>query len=130
MTLGFKVKINALISCFLGGIFLLLIVSNSANAAEKFCSYDSKTGKPNPLGMRTYITVETREGNTIFIYEQFPSIVAEKITISNRRELVFYGINIKKARQILLKNPKYYYELVGYEDPDGFAPVNAVLTCE
>ncbi len=130
MTICFQVKINVVILCFLGGIFLLLIASNSANAAEKFCSYDPKIGKPNPLGMRTYITVETREGNTIFIYEQFPSIVAEKITISHRRELVFYGINIKKARQILLKNPKYYFELVGYEDPDGFAPVNAVLTCE
>ncbi|HCF27265.1 MAG TPA: hypothetical protein DEV81_08705, partial [Cyanobacteria bacterium UBA11049] len=71
----FKFKTSVVISGFIGGIFLLLIANNSANAAEKFCSYDPKTGKTNPLGMRTYITVETREGNTIFIYEQFPSIV-------------------------------------------------------
>ena len=79
--------------------------------------------------MRAYITAKTEKGNTVFVYEQFPSIVAEKITISNRRELVFYGINIKKARQILLQNPQYYSELIGYEDSEGFAPVNAVLTC-
>lgn len=42
---------------------------------------------------------------------------------------MFYGINLKKARQILLQNPQYYSELVGYEDPEGFAPVNAVLIC-
>lgn len=119
-----------IISAFLGILlFEFLIVSNSANAAEKSCSYDPNLGKPNPLGMRAYITVKTEKGNIVFVYEQFPSIVAEKITISNRRELVFYGTNIKKARQILLQNPKYYSELVGYEDSEGFAPVNAVLTC-
>ena len=120
---------KAVISGFFGAWLFLLLVAPSANAAPKSCSYDPNSGKPNPLGMRAYITVETKEGNTVFVYEQFPSIVAEKITISNRRELVFYGINIKKARQILLKNPKYYSELVGYQDPDGFAPVNAALIC-
>lgn len=123
--------IKIVVSGFLGALlFLFLIMTNPVTAAEKVCSYNPNLGKPNPLGMRSYITVETKEGNTVFVYEQFPSIVAEKITIYNRRELVFYGINIKTARHILLKNTKYYSELVGYEDPDGFAPVNAVLTCE
>ncbi|EDX75544.1 hypothetical protein MC7420_1462 [Coleofasciculus chthonoplastes PCC 7420] len=34
------------------------------------------------------------------------------------------------ARVILLQNKNYYSELVGYDDPEGFAPVNEVLTCE
>lgn len=61
------------------GLLFLLLIGSSANAAEKTCSYNPKSGKPNPLGMRAYITVKTDKGNTIFIYEQFPSIVAKKL---------------------------------------------------
>lgn len=109
------------------GAGLFVLIWNKPTTAET-CDYDPNSGKANPLGMRAYITARIEKGNTIFVFEQFASIVAE-ITIANKRELVFYGINIKKARQILLKNPQYYSELVGYEDPEGFAPVNTVLTC-
>lgn len=117
-----------IISSFLVAGLFVLVVGNKPTTAET-CDYNPNLGKPNPLGMRAYITARTDKGNTIFVFEQFPSIVGEKITIANKRELVFYGINIKKARQILLKNPQYYSELVGYEDPEGSAPVNTVLTC-
>jgi hypothetical protein len=29
----------------------------------------------------------------------------------------------------MLNNSDYYSELVGYADPEGFAPMDAVLTC-
>ncbi|HEY9845606.1 MAG TPA: hypothetical protein V6D03_05350 [Candidatus Caenarcaniphilales bacterium] len=79
--------------------------------------------------MRSYITAKEDSGNTTFVYEQFPSQVGENITIANRRELVFYKTNIQKARALLLKNKNYYSALVGYEDPQGFSPINSTLVC-
>jgi hypothetical protein len=32
------------------------------------------------------------------------------------------------VRQLMLENSDYYSELVGYPDPEGFGPVNNVLT--
>jgi hypothetical protein len=29
----------------------------------------------------------------------------------------------------MLQDPGYYNELVGYPAPEGFAPMNAILTC-
>lgn len=40
------------------------------------CSYNPQSGKPNPLGMRTFITAIEETGNSTFIYEQFPSTVS------------------------------------------------------
>ncbi len=82
--------------------------------------------------MRAFITIKEKEGNTTFIYEQFPSPLgdANKVTIASKRELTFYEKNLDTARVILIQNKKYYSELVGYEDREGFAPVNAVLSCK
>jgi hypothetical protein len=109
---------------------LLCLSSYPTVATAKTCRYNPNLGKPNPLGMRAYITLTEANGNTTAIFEQFPSIVVDKITIANRREMVFYGRSVNEARQLLLKNSQYYSELVGYKDPEGFAPVNAVLTCQ
>ena len=108
---------------------LLCLLSYPALASAKTCRYDSSLGKPNPLGMRAYITLTESNSNTTAMFEQFPSPVANRITIANRREMVFYGRNVNEARQLLLRNSQYYSELVGYKDSAGFAPVNAVLTC-
>jgi len=35
------------------------------------CAYDPASNIPNPLGMRAFVTVEEREGDTVFVYEQF-----------------------------------------------------------
>lgn len=79
--------------------------------------------------MRTYITAKEESGDTTFVYEEFPAPVSENVTLSTTRELVFYKTNISEARTLLLHNRNYYSELVGYEDPEGFAPVNAVFAC-
>jgi hypothetical protein len=118
-------------------IFLALGVlffpfSCAASKTERTCQYNPDSGKPNPLGMRAFITIKEKEGNTTFIYEQFPSPLgdANKVTIASKRELTFYEKNLDTARVILIQNKKYYSELVGYEDSEGFSPVNAVLSCK
>jgi hypothetical protein len=108
---------------------LLVLLSYPTVATAKSCQYDPNIGKPNPLGMRAYIRLAEADGNTTVTFEQFPSPVGDRITIANRREMIFYGRNVNEARQLLLRNPQYYSELVGYQDPEGFAPANAVLTC-
>jgi len=114
-------------------ILLALVVfplSCAASSSSRVCQYNPESGKPNPLGMRAYITITEDEGSTIVTYEQFPSTVDENITLTTKRELTFHDTPLDTARVILLQNKNYYSELVGYDDPDGFAPVNQVLTCE
>lgn len=118
------------LSLLVASLFLHLFLGNLSAASAKTCSYNPASGKPNPLGMRTFITLKEKGRDTIAVFEQFPSNVAENITIANKREMMFYNTNIEKARQLLLRNPQYYSELVGYEDSDGFAPINAVLSCK
>ncbi len=96
------------------------------------CQFDPDLGLPNPLGMRAYLTIEEDVGNTNFIFEQFPSPLGDgqvPATIASQRILTFYETGLEEARQLLLQNPDYYSELVGYPDSEGFAPMNAVLTC-
>ncbi|MBE9126306.1 MULTISPECIES: hypothetical protein [unclassified Coleofasciculus] len=111
-------------------LLLIFPLSCAASKSSRTCQYDPDSGKPNPLGMRSYITITEEENNTIFTYEQFPSNVAENITLATKRELTLYNTSLDTARVILLQNKNYYSELVGYDDPEGFAPVNEVLTCE
>ena len=125
----FSMKINQLRFLVLLP-FLLLPLSCSASNPGITCQFDPESGKPNPLGMRAYITITEKEGNTYVVFEQFPSNVADKITIANKREMILSETPLDTARVILLQNPDYYSELVGYEDPEGFAPVNEVLTCQ
>ena len=110
------------------------INDRQAQSTEKqiTCSYDPQGGKPNPLGMRAFITAIEKDGNSQFIYEQFPSVVTGNIpiTIENKRTLTFYDTKIEKARTILRENSNYYSELVGYSDVEGFAAVNEVLKCK
>lgn len=97
------------------------------------CEYDPNSGRPNPLGMRAYVTLTEEDGNTHIVFEQFPSNLNldpdTPATIASSRTLTFYNTDIDQARQIMLDNPAYYAELMGYEDPEGFAAVNQVLTC-
>ena len=111
-------------------ILLIFPLSCAASNKGRICQYNPDSGKPNPLGMRSFITIKEEEGTTTFTYEQFPSTVAENITIATQRELTFHNTPLDTARVILLQNKNYYSELVGYDDPEGFAPVNEVLTCE
>ncbi len=98
------------------------------------CAFDTGMGKPNPLGMRAYITAVEINGDTTFTYEQFPSNVnGEKdvpATIGQQRRLTFYKTNVTKARDLMLKNPVYYEELVGFKDVSRFKDVNDLMRCQ
>lgn len=102
-------------------------------APEQVCTYDPSLGQPNPLGMRAYLTI-TAEADTItFLYEQFPFNTGDgsvPITLSYERALTFYETDLEQARQILLNSPGLYSDLVGYEDPEGFGPLDALITCQ
>lgn len=112
---------------------ILLALSTMAKAEPtQTCQFDPDLGLPNPLGMRAFVTITEEDGNTVFLFEQFPSNAGNgevPMTIASNRVLTFYETSLEEARQLMLQNPDYYSELVGYADPEGFGPVNAVLTC-
>jgi len=114
-------------------VLSLLLFSQSTSAApSQTCGYDVHSSLPNPLGMRAYITLTEEKGDTTVLFEQFPSPVGEghvPVTIASSRTLTFYGVKVDRVRALMLQDPRYYTELVGYKDPEGFAPVNAVLVC-
>ncbi|NDJ17731.1 hypothetical protein [Myxacorys almedinensis] len=121
----------------LGGIAGLVAPLASAQptlaqtAATTTCSFNSNAGTPNPLGMRTFLTIEETDGNTTFKYEQFPSPVGgtPAATIASTRQLIVYKTNLAAARQLFLNDPKYYNELRGFSEGDSFKVVNDTLTC-
>lgn len=95
------------------------------------CSYDPSTGAANPLGMRTFITMTETGGTTEVSYEQLGSFVPGPVeaVLTNKRALIFPNTSIDEARQLLLNTDQYYQELVGFNDPEGFGPVNNTLVC-
>ncbi|MGD1950124.1 MAG: hypothetical protein ACFB14_10815 [Leptolyngbyaceae cyanobacterium] len=95
------------------------------------CNYDPSTGAPNPLGMRAFITLKEADGTTEVLYEQLGSRVpgpAEAV-LTVERSLLFPNYSIDRVRQLMLTNATYYRELVGFDDPEGFAAVNSTLIC-
>ena len=103
----------------------------AAATAYARCAYDPSSGLPNPLGMRAFVSAEEQDGNTAFVYEQFPQTLAGSAaaTLAVRRELVFHGTPIDQARALMREEPGYYRELTGEDDPAGYAPVDESLTC-
>jgi hypothetical protein len=99
------------------------------------CAYNPDSGKPNPLGMRAFVTAIEVNGDTTFTYEQFPGNVGipgskQAVTISQQRKLTFYSLSVAKSRELMLSNPAYYEALIGAKDPDGYKPIDAVLQCK
>ncbi len=105
------------------------------------CAYDPTAGIPNPLGMRTFISVREIEGNSIFRYQQLPAIVSGSgvpasppADIEVERSLTLYETPIAEARQLMEDNPSYYASLLGVPVNNvgsaDFAEVNAVLSCQ
>ncbi|MFM7529204.1 MAG: hypothetical protein ACKO63_12095 [Nodosilinea sp.] len=96
------------------------------------CQFDPTLGRPNPLGMRAYITLTETGGDTIVEFEQFPSLVEGgevPATLAVKRVMTFYGWGLTATRQLLLDQPRYYSELLGYQDTEGFGSINDLLTC-
>jgi hypothetical protein len=107
---------------------------SSTRHTETICQYNpEKTSKPNPLGMRTFVRLSSREGDVTATYEQFPSLVSADpapVTRAVARYLFLPGRSIASAREILLQRNDLWEELIGYKDSEGFAQVNEVLSCE
>lgn len=116
----------------LGCLGAALLAPPAIAAPTTTCAYNPDSGKPNPLGMRAFITITEEEGNTTFLFEQFPSNVGGPVqaTIASRRSLTMYRTPLARARQLMLNNRSYYNELMGSNSPEGFGPVNAVLLCK
>ncbi|MGB3612590.1 MAG: hypothetical protein WBA10_02265 [Elainellaceae cyanobacterium] len=120
------------IALTLATIGLLFLGGRSLAQPTQVCEYNSDLGMPNPLGMRSYISITEEDGNISFLYEQFPSNVGNgdvPVTIASNRVLTFYETELAAARQMMRQNPEFYSELVGYPDPEGFASIDAVLIC-
>lgn len=128
LAISMKINLSHISSTL--AIFFFSFSCAAANTGRT-CEYNPDLGIPNPLGMRTFISLKEEGGNTIVIYEQLPSPVAGdgKVTIGTKRELTFHQTTIDTARVKLLQDKNYYSELVGYEDKEGFEPVNKVLIC-
>lgn len=105
------------------------------------CAFDPAQGTPNPLGMRAFITASEVEGDSVFRYEQFASVVADSenpgrpADITNQRTLTLYDTPLAEARQLLIDSPAYYAELLGLGSveelgDDSFSAVNDTLSCQ
>lgn len=101
---------------------------------ETNCQYNpAKTTKPNPLGMRTFVSLSFRSGDVTATFEQFPALISTDPTPATRsltRSLFLPGRSLESARQVLLQRKDLWQELVGYKDSEGFGRVNEVLFCE
>ncbi|MBE9178332.1 hypothetical protein IQ268_06990 [Oculatella sp. LEGE 06141] len=109
------------------------VAQDATAAPTRVCAYNPNSGIPNPLGMRAFVSATESGGNTTFTFEQFPSPVgggSQPVTIASQRTLTIYGVGVENARQLLLANPDYYSELLGYPSEAGFAAVNEVLVCQ
>jgi hypothetical protein len=108
--------------------------ANKVSNSNVVCQYNpEKTSKPNPLGMRTFVRLTLRGSDVTATYEQFPSIVSADpvpVTRSLIRYLTLPNRSLDSARQTLLERNDLWNELVGYEDSEGFKPVNDVLFCD
>lgn len=96
------------------------------------CAYDPASGKPNPLGDRAALTIEETGGNTVFTYQEVPSRVnrgPSVVVVAPKREITLENTSLEAAKQILLNNPAFYNDLIGYESATGFGVVSASLSC-
>lgn len=110
----------------------LVCVTTPASAAnETTCSYDASSGKPNPLGMRTFIVMQTSAADVHVMYMSLPLPVEgdARVSLMTQRQLVFHGSDIDTARKRLRESPALYEALLGHSDSEGFAVVDAVLKC-
>jgi hypothetical protein len=108
-----------------------IVPAQADSKVATHCYYNPSSGKPNPLGMRASIVLHEKSGTTEVVYEQLPSTVGGSIpaTIASKRTIRFPQTTIAQIRQLMLKEPKYYNELMASKG-NNFAPMNALLTCE
>ena len=92
------------------------------------CSYDPASGQPNPLGMRSYISIVSTASTTRFVYDAFGNAAAEGAA---KRELDIQA-PLKRARTLMRTDPAAYAALIGEKpDPndDTYARLDPLLKC-
>lgn len=122
----FALAIAPLLS--LGG----MVVAQASNVPTQSCSYDPASGRNNPLGDRAAITINEINGDTIFTYQEIPTRSDRGpavVVVAPKREITLENTSLEAAKQVLLENPEYYNDLIGYPSANGFATVNNSLTC-
>jgi hypothetical protein len=121
------------ISLFLSGIIALVLSTPAQAAVTTQCQVNATESQPNPLGMRTLLTLEsTSDGNVTATYTNLPSPVGagQAVTIEQSRKMIFYKSTIPAVRQQMLTNPTFFNELRGASDAEGFKQVNDLLVCK
>ncbi|MFK8186036.1 MAG: hypothetical protein AB8B99_21890 [Phormidesmis sp.] len=113
------------------------------------CEYDATVGVRSPLAATASldggaaITALEMNGHSVFIYEEFPSILALENTpenpainsdIAGKRTLTLYETPLSIARARLSAQPAYYAQLLGLSSADAlgdrtYADVDETLSC-
>lgn len=105
------------------------------------CAFNPEGDLVNPLGMRAFLTISEIDGDSVFVYEQFPSTVASSddvergaATIESVRTLTLFDTSIDEARQQVVDDPIYFAELTGISvdaiGDEGFSEINEALSCD
>ena len=102
-------------------------------ASSPTCTYDPKSGTPNPLGMRSYFTLTRAESRVDATYEQFPSNLGASVpaTISSKKTLsVFETTDIDAVRAKLLDPANGLAKAVLGEMAQVMTKIDETLKCE
>ena len=98
-------------------------------ASATICQFNSSGDTPNPLGMRSYVSiVSTKPNQTSFLYDAFGNAANAG---AKQRELVV-ALPLAKARAMMRSNAKAFSALTGDAYPAGddtYARIDTVLKC-
>lgn len=97
----------------------------------RVCSYDPTSGKPNPLGMRHFVTLEKRADKSVSIVNsQFPSIVGQgNYVYGYDVSVTFFNRSVAEVRELFAKTREVAVEVLGQDLAPDAASINAVLKC-
>ncbi|MCU0551096.1 MAG: hypothetical protein MUC48_17245 [Leptolyngbya sp. Prado105] len=121
------------VSVFLSGLIAFVLSSPAQASVTTQCQVQPREGQLSPLAMRALFTLEsTTDGNVTATYTNLPTPVGagQAITIEQTRKMIFYKSTIPAVRQQLLSDPKFFNELIGSPEPQGFKPFNDLLVCK
>jgi hypothetical protein len=102
------------------------------------CAFDPELGVPNPLGMRSLVTLQENDEGVIVRLERLPGNAGTGVvaaTIAETRELFLADVAIDEARKMLRDEPKLYWELIecseycGSDESELFDTLDAALSC-
>jgi hypothetical protein len=111
-------------------------INGTTPANAKTCFFDTSSGKPNPLGARTLVTLVKSEDGTIVRYETLPAPVFDleegtTATFAVRRDLLLHGLSLDAARKALrARDGKLWAQIWDEETaPLKFSEWEKTITC-